>query len=122
MTTEAPLKLPRTAQAWGTPEFEAMFQTELEAAGAARLPLRHALTLSNAVADSPIKVMLLAAAESAASLHLKAGVFYQGILAGCSCADDPTPVNEQTEYCELELEIQKASAVTAIRLCALNET
>ena len=39
-----------------------------------------------------------------------------GIIAGCSCADDPTPVDTTTEYCELQLEIDRESAETRVIL------
>ena len=50
------------------------------------------------------------------SILVKAGIFYTGIIAGCSCADDPTPLDEQNEYCELELNINKETAETTIVL------
>ena len=43
--------------------------------------------------------MLLSASEDAGLLRVKAGIFYTGIIAGCSCADDPTPIDELNEYC-----------------------
>jgi hypothetical protein len=47
---------------------------------------------------------------------LKAGVFYTGIIAGCSCSDDPSPVDEQNEYCDLLFTIDKLTAETQITL------
>ena len=44
------------------------------------------------------------------------GIFYTGVVAGCSCADDPTPVEEQHEYCEVLIEINRATAEAVIRL------
>jgi hypothetical protein len=46
------------------------------------------------------------------------GVFFSGIITGCSCADDPTPVETQNEYCELLFAIDKATAETTITLLA----
>ena len=40
--------------------------------------------------------------------------FDTSLIAGCSCADDPTPVEPQPEYCEVELQIEKATGLTAI--------
>ena len=60
--------------------------------------------------------MIISVADDPDHIHVKAGIFYTGIIAGCSCADDPTPVDEQAEYCEVRLEINKATAATAISL------
>jgi hypothetical protein len=49
---------------------------------------------------------------------VKAGIFYSGVVTGCSCADDPTPVNEESEYCVVQLDINKQTGETAIALLA----
>lgn len=49
-------------------------------------------------------------------IRVKAGIFYQSVIGGCSCADDPTPVSEINEYCEVQLDIDKATAATAVAL------
>ena len=38
------------------------------------------------------------------------------MLAGCSCADDPTPVEEISQYCEVRLDIDKTTAETTVAL------
>lgn len=102
------MQLPESAHAWGRADFPAVLKREL-AAHAAELPLQQALSGTSAVADEPITVVLLAAQPDAAALHVKVGIFFGGILAGCSCADDPTPVEPQTEYCELQVVIEWAT-------------
>jgi len=47
---------------------------------------------------------------------VKAGLLYAGIIAGCSCADDPTPIDEVTEYCVVRFDIDKATAETKVTL------
>jgi hypothetical protein len=54
--------------------------------------------------------MILGASESDGHIRARTGVFFSGIDAGCSCADDPTPVEAQQEYCELEVDIDQATA------------
>jgi len=44
------------------------------------------------------------------------GVFFQSVIGGCSCTDDPTPASEINEYCEALLEIDKATADTVIMI------
>jgi hypothetical protein len=102
------MRLPESARAWGTPDFPATLKREL-AEHADELPLQQALTGTSAVADEAITVVFLDAQATEARIDAKVGVFFGGILAGCSCADDPTPVEAQTEYCELQLMIDRAS-------------
>ncbi len=109
------MQLPASVRAWGTAEFPATFKREL-AEHADELPLQEALTGTSAVADEPVTVVLLAAHADETRIHAKVGIFFAGILAGCSCAYDPTPVEPQTEYCELRLEIDRNSAETVVRL------
>jgi hypothetical protein len=61
-------------------------------------------------------VVVLGVAEEPDYIRVKAGIFYQGIIAGCSCADDPTPVGEQTEYCVVQFDIDKQTAEARITL------
>jgi hypothetical protein len=103
------LNLPAAARALGTAEFAEVLKAELEALPADALPLEAALTHTSHVADRPHQVVVLAHRPGDDGVFLRVGVFYQGIIAGCSCADDPTPVEPQTEYCELHLWLDPAS-------------
>ncbi|MEW6512740.1 MAG: hypothetical protein AB1443_01925 [Pseudomonadota bacterium] len=102
------MHLPYSVCAWGTADFGTVLKREL-ATHADKLPLQQALTGTSAVANEAITVVLLDARADTTSIHAKVGVFFAGILAGCSCADDPTPVEPQTEYCELQLTIDRAT-------------
>lgn len=109
------MRLPESMRDWGTPNFPATLKREL-AEQVDELPLQQALTGTSAVANEAITVVLHDARADEAQIHAKVGIFFGGILAGCSCADDPTPVEPQTEYCELLLEIDRTTAGTVIRL------
>jgi len=102
------LRLPDSLRAWGSPAFAATLKRELEPLGA-ELPLQRGLAAGSVALDERIEVMYLGADEEPERLRVRVGVFFAGILAGCSCAGDPTPVEPQNEYCELELVIDKAS-------------
>ena len=112
------LKLDKSLAAWGTAAFKAILQQELAQSGAPHLPLQQGLSTGNYVSDAPLTVLINRVTETAATIQVSAGIFYQGIIAGCSCADDPTPVSEINEYCEVRLEIDKASANTVVTLTA----
>ncbi|MBI1173919.1 MAG: hypothetical protein GC139_01485 [Sideroxydans sp.] len=109
------LRLDKARLAWGMPEFEAVLKQEL-ARQAALLPLQQGLSSSSYVVDTPITVVINRVTDLGNAIHVRAGIFYQGVIGGCSCADDPSPVSEIDEYCEVLLEIDKETAATAVAL------
>jgi hypothetical protein len=109
------MRLEKSLQAWDTPDFAAVFKQEL-AQQASELPLQQGLAASSSVAESPLTVLLHSASATPRMLCVKAGIFYEGVVGGCSCTDDPTPDSALTEYCELLLEIDRASAATTVTL------
>lgn len=110
------IKLDKSLHAWGTPGFEATLKQEL-AQQAGQLPLQQGLSAGNyVVADVPATVAIISIVELENVIRVKAGIFYQSVMAGCGCADDPTPISENNEYCEVRLDIDKASAATAVAL------
>jgi hypothetical protein len=109
------INLPESLKAWNTPEFKAVLKREMTALGG-RLPLQEGLSHSSYALDDTIEAVVQRVSETAEEIHARVGIFYSGIVAGCSCADDPTPVEAQTEYCELEVVIDKATARAAVAL------
>lgn len=107
------MRLPESVRTWGTADFPATLKREL-ADRADELPLQQALSGTSAVADETVTVVLLAVQADATRIEAKVGIFFGGILAGCSCADDPTPIESQTEYCELQLTIDRATGDASI--------
>ena len=110
------VSLPDSAAAWGSTEFNETLKRELGRTEAASLPLQQALARSSYVSQSPHTAVVLGATEQGGTIHAKVGIFYTGIIAGCSCADDPTPMDEENEYCELLLEIDKSGGETVVHL------
>jgi hypothetical protein len=110
------IKLTKSLGAWGTPAFNDVLKNEIENLDAQCLPLQQGLSHSSYAIDSEFNVMIINAWEENDFLHAKAGIFFYGVIAGCSCADDPTPVPEQSEYCEILVDIKKISAETCISL------
>lgn len=110
------IRLPNALKAWGTPGFEAILKQEVEQLDAAQLPLQQGLALSSQVTDRPFHAMVIAAHEAPGAIRVKAGIFYTGVIAGCSCADDPTPIDEQNEYCVLQFDIDRATADASVTL------
>ncbi len=108
------IRLNAALSAWGTPDFEGLLKKELEQLGADQLPLQQGLSTSSYAIDSALTAIILSVSGDADVIRVKAGIFYAGIIAGCSCADDPTPVNENNEYCEVQLVIDKATAEATV--------
>ncbi len=112
------IRLTKSLNAWGSPDFEAILKSEIEQLGAEQLPLQQGLSTSSYALDDKLNVRMISASEEANSLRAKVGIFYAGITPGCSCADDPTPVEEQVEYCVVQLDINKITAETTVALVA----
>ena len=110
------LKLSHTLKAWHSPASDSAFKKEIAELAHTQLPLQQCLSHSSQVSDEPIQAIILHRSEDSTALHIKAGIFYTGIIVGCSCADDPTPVDTIQEYCELLFRIDRQSAETRISI------
>lgn len=110
------IRLDKTLRAWGTPDFEAVLKQEIAQLGADHLPLQQGLSTGNYVTDNPITVAINRVTEMENIIRVRAGIFYQGVLGGCSCTDDPTPTGETNEYCEVQLDIDQTTSETTITL------
>ena len=101
---------------WKTSSFKKIFKDEVERLEARSLPLQAGLSQGSYVSDTKFTAMLIGATENSEFIIVRAGVFYTSIIAGCNCADDPSPVDEQTEYCEVQLDISKETAEAKVRI------
>jgi len=110
------IRLARALQAWGTADFKDVLKQEVARLDVAQLPLQQGLSTGNYVADAPVTLVVHSVAEQDALIRVRAGIFYQGFLGGCSCRDDPTPASDINEYCEVQLDIDKATAETTVTL------
>ena len=110
------MRLTKSLSDWGDPEFRETLKQEIEAMGAAHLPLQQGLSGGSYAIDDGLQAMILGVSEGPTTIQVQVGLFYSGIIAGCSCADDPTPVEEQSEYCEVKLDIDKATGEARVAL------
>lgn len=110
------IRLRQTVEAWGTPEFEAVLKAELKGLGIDQLPLQQGLSSASHALEDQVSFMVLGASGEKGQIVAKVGIFYTGVIAGCSCADDPTPVDEQTQYCEARVVIDRSTAEASIEL------
>ena len=101
---------------WGESDFDACCKRAIKATDPRRLPLQQGLTQGSHALDEGIEAVILHKQLAGDSLKIKAGIFYKSVIAGCSCADDPTPIDELSEYCELEFVIDRATGEMRVGL------
>jgi hypothetical protein len=110
------IKLTISLAAKNQDNFKSILKNEMQEIDPDLLPLQQGLSLSSYVGKSPFTAVILNVSENDVAVQVKTGIFYTGIIAGCSCSDDPTPVDEQNEYCEMLFEINKSTAETCVKL------
>lgn len=112
------LNLVLIRDAWETADFTRICKQVVQALPEQELPLQQALTRSSQVSRSPRNAVVLHTARNTEYLQLKVGVFYSGVVAGSCCSDDPTPLDEEPEYCELQFNIQPSDGMATVQLLA----
>jgi len=110
------IKLISSLEAWGTPDFEIALKEEIQKIESGLLPLQEGLSQSSYVSDADISVLIFNVTETAYDILAKTGIYYAGVISGSCCADDPTPMSEQAEYCEVQFDINKKTAETTVAL------
>jgi len=108
--------LPHSLAAWNSDVFSAVAKREIGALDEKLLPLQQGLRYSSSVNANSLSVTLLHVEDDAHKITVRAGLFYTGIISGCNCADDPTPIDEYNEYCEVVFQIDKKTAMTSVLL------
>ena len=110
------IRLTESVRAWGTPGFNGVLKRVIEQLGSDLMPLHQALSVGSHVLEGSLSAMVIAAVEAEGSIRARVGIFYSSILAGCACADDPTPVSENSEYCVVQLDIDTVNAIETVTL------
>lgn len=110
------IRLVQSLAAWGSPGFKTVLKQELGQLGNSELPLQQGLSSGSVALDDNVEAMIISVSETATAIHAKAGIFYQSIIAGCSCSDDPTPTDICNEHCEVLIKINKSTADTTVLL------
>ncbi len=110
------IRLSKALNAWPNPDFDTVMKEEIKRLDADLLPLQQGLTQSSHAKSDKLSARIISVADEVDCLRVKAGLFYTGIIAGCSCADDPTPVDEINEYCEVRFDIDKKTGLATVSL------
>jgi len=110
------LILKKSLNAWGSSEFNKALKSEIELLDINHLPLQQGLSHSSVALDDELEAVILEKSATADKIFVIAGIFYFGIIAGCNCSDDPSPVDRLNEYCEVRITIDKHTGVADIQL------
>ena len=110
------ITLQKTLQAWDTSHFNSAFKNEIIALDRQLLPLQKGLSFSSYVSKETISPVIISSSVNATHLLIKASIFYTGIIAGCSCSDDPSPQDTQQESCDLLFRIKLDNAATQVEI------
>lgn len=97
-------RLPDSLRAWGSPAFEAILHSEIAALPADSLPLDALTSQGGHVGATGMTTRLLEAEVLDHCIRARLGVFFTEWVGGCSCGDDPMPVQG---YGELDLIIDR---------------
>ncbi len=108
--------LPQSIKARNGSLFNAVLKQEICALDPSLLPLQQGLKYSNYAISETLSIIILTTTTNTDHLSVKAGLFYSGITAGCNCADDPTPIDQCNEYCEVIFLINIFTAATTVKL------
>lgn len=115
-------KLSLSLQAWNSRDFNAVLKKEIGSISANHLPLQQGLSYSSyAIADN-VSARIINVESNDEFILAKAGLFYTGVIAGCNCDEDPSPVDEINEYCEVLFSINKQTAKATVSLITEDET
>jgi len=110
------ITLPKSIAAIATPQFNDIVKQEIECLNIHDLPLQQAMTQSSDVSGESFSIMILNVVDELKDIKVKVAVFYSGIVSGCNCSDDPTPINENNEYCELLFIINKHTSKAKVNI------
>ena len=103
------LKFTTSLTNWGSDSFSQTLKNEMENLEASVLPLDKGTSQGGLVDDSNISATIINFTEEERYIQAKIGVFFNEIIGGCSCGDDPLSENA---YCEIQVSIDKDTAET----------
>lgn len=96
--------------------FKVTLKAEIERLKVDQLPLQQALRRGGYALEGSVEAMILKVAQRDGRIQVWVGLFYRSVIAGCNCADDPTPVEPVSEYCEVQFDIDRATGAATVAL------
>ncbi|MDH5472618.1 MAG: glucosamine--fructose-6-phosphate aminotransferase [Gammaproteobacteria bacterium] len=106
-------KLTASLNAWNTESFNHTLKNEIENLAPGILPLEQTTTQGGMVDDKNISATITSSSETGELIQVKTGIFFNEIIGGCSCGDDPASENA---YCEIMISIDKKTATATFKI------
>ena len=94
---------------WNTDSFNQSLKYEMQNLKSGMLPLHLGTTQGGMVDDSNISASIINSSDNDDYILAKVGIFFNEIIGGCNCDDDPASENT---YCEILVSINKKTAET----------
>ncbi len=111
------IALPRTHQALAEgAALKPALRQDLRALDERALPLQQALRQGSIAVADKLDVMILDCRDSDHGWDIRCTVFFHGIVAGCQCADDPSPEERIDESAQLRIRLSRRDGSAVIRL------
>jgi len=101
---------------WGSDNFDVEFKLLANKLTTHELPLQKGLSHSSIALDKNINTIIINTTKEDGYIKVKAGIFYFGVIAGCNCSDDPSPIDMQNEYCEVLFDINSKTGHASVTL------
>jgi len=105
--------LKRSLQSYPDKEFSKVLKAEITELGEGKLPLHKGTAQGGIVDDSNLSVTVINHSADDNFIQAKVGVFFNEVIGGCSCGDDPLSENA---YCELQVLIDRKTAQTSFQI------
>ncbi len=107
--------LPNTTSAFNHERFEATVKQELAAQDDFAKLLQQTLQFGSYALLDELEIMLNKIEADDAHIRIEIGAFYHSLIAGCNCADDPSPVEKNNEYTEISIIIDRKNAAAILK-------
>ena len=96
-----------TLDAWEDPAFGDILRRDVAACQARLRHIAERASASGCLATEDLAITLLGRVWNPDGIHIRIGVFFRTVLAGCSCGDEPSMENG---YCEVRITIDGTTA------------
>ena len=105
--------LPESLKHWNSARFDAALKSELAGLEDGILPLQQAATHGGMIDCNSLSLTLISTTDNQASLVARVGIFFNEIVGGCACGDEPFEANA---YCVIDISLDKTTAAAQFAL------
>lgn len=91
----------------GASDFDERVVKMIHRLGPETLRLQDASRYGSYALQDELSLSLLSWTENAEEVRLRVSLFFTSVIAGCSCADDPTPLDKVNEHAVLTVTLNK---------------